>query len=157
MKFTPQRAVLLLVLGLGLIGLVHAEPAQVGRNSLVAAPDTAFGVVHLRENDQGACVVIHKTDTVTVSKATRPFFNLVVVNDCASQVYVSVSDFSHYTVPGATDPIETPAADRRRVAPPNSVSNNLRLKVRSDATVGLWNYNLRINDAIVDPKLGIDP
>jgi hypothetical protein len=36
------------------------------------------------------------------------------------------------------------------------VSNNLRLRIRNDAVIGSWIYNLRINDGIVDPKIDID-
>lgn len=133
-----------------------AQPGPDQRSLLGGAPDTAFAVVHLRD-DTGTCAVLHKTDTVKASRTRKYFVEFVVVNDCASSVWVSVTEFAHFTNPGAGDPFSTPAGDRRRQAPANQVSNSLRLRIRGDAVTGTWNFNLRINDAIVDPKIDIDP
>jgi hypothetical protein len=131
---------------------VQGQPRTLGGE----APDTAFVVVHLRETG-GACAVLHKTDSVRISRSKKPFVEFVVVNDCTESVWVSVTDFAHVRTPGAADPLETTTAERRRNAGANRVSNILRLRVKADALVGTWSYNLRINDAIVDPKIDIEP
>jgi hypothetical protein len=156
MKVFPHLAILALAVTTLLPTRAAAQPPDVSQRSLLGgAPDTAFAVVHLRD-DTGTCTVLHKTDTVKASRSKKFFVEFVVVNDCAAAVWVSVTGFAHYTNPGAADPFSTPAGDRRRMVPANQVSNNLRLRIRNDAVIGSWIYNLRINDGIVDPKIDID-
>lgn len=157
MKIFPHLATLALAVTTLLPTRAAAQPPDASQRSLLgSAPDTAFAVVHLRD-DTGTCAVLHKTDTVKATRSKKYFVEFVVVNDCATAVWVSVTEFAHYTNPGAGDPFSTPAGDRRRMAPANQVSNSLRLRIRGDAVTGTWRYNLRINDGIVDPKIDIDP
>jgi len=153
MMVSPQHVV---IVALALATQVPAGTQAQQRSLLGNAPDTAFAVVHLRD-DAGACVPLHKTDTVKASRSTKVFVEFVVVNDCATAVWVSVTEFAHSTTPTAADPFDTPQPDRRRNAPANQVTNALRLRIRNNAQTGTWLYNLRINDTIVDPKIEIDP
>ena len=158
MNHSRPQAIFVIVMTMALVtgaAAMSEQPSQT-QQFISGGTDTAFAVMHLREVD-GTCSVIHKTERVRLSKSKKPNLEFVVVNDCAMQVVVSVSNFTHDSRPAATDPIETGAPDRRRTIPANRSTNGFRLKVRGDATEGTWSYIVRVDDRAADPKIDIEP
>jgi hypothetical protein len=134
-------------------GLLALSAAAV--QAQTAAP--AEAVIHLENNAAGQCDAVEKTDLVQVSKSRQPVVLFVITNECPGTAVVSIGGFRHAEQSQAPDPIQESAGNRRVTVPSGQTSRTLRLRVRSNAVEGEWNYDIRVNDRLVDPRLEIDP
>jgi hypothetical protein len=120
-------------------------------------PDSARAVVRLETGPNGPCDVAEKTELVRVSKSKQPVVTFVVTNRCAADVVFSIGGFRHATRGQAGDPIQEAGGQRRLQLRAGQVDATLRLRVRPNAVEGEWQYDIRLDDRLVDPKLQIDP
>lgn len=120
-------------------------------------PESARAVVRLAAGTDGQCDVAEKTEVVRVSKSKQPFVTFVVTNGCGADVVFSIGGFRHASRDQAGDPVQESAGQRRLRVRAGQADATLRLRVRSNAVEGEWQYDIRLDDRLVDPKLQIDP
>lgn len=128
-------------------------------------PPGQVAVAEIRLADRnGSCTVARNaagnklaTELVEVSKANRPWVKFVVINNCSSQAEVRIANLRHRTAPSAPDPGDPTVGNRKEMVKAGGSSTTLRIKVRSNAVEGLWDYDVLVNGKKVDPGIKINP